>query len=611
MDEIKYISFTTGSSADTNPPEVVASFPADGETVPYRSVVAFDFSEDMLPSSVEAGGIIVEDSSSSIVTGAIIYVANIKSAVFFPPNSRFAPGETFTATVNPLLVDLNGNMLSSSANDTITFQTNINQLPVAKVPVELFSKKDSFITLDGSGSYDPEGEKLVYYWTASPANPETLSLSHNNSADADRTIIRPTVDGFYQFDLVVDDGNLLSTAATVDVYVGVTPTLLEPQNMENIITNPVLMWEMNYGSPSEFHILLDNDSDFSSPILDIVRTIPSYNTGKVDYTPYLNMPVYWKISATDIYGHTTDFSETFFFQIITEPPALPHFTNWIGNTVVSLSCSVDWLIPCYFFEVTDAAPYADLTVEWENVGADYYRIYIYKYGAGVVFDTGDSPGLPGTTLSYSNNNTLDEGDYYIALSANNVAGWTYPPRRAHIKVRKGLNKPVLEFPANVPSVTVPLEQQGAPVTIFTFDWHLQEPIYYGKQKMVIYAEINGETKTYSNPFISRDITSYTFPRPFSYFPRDENNQPLMDENGNHIITDYWYLNWVNNPGTDGFSGENCEQIFSFSCTMDNIYQGIVINWKIVYVDMFGREVESNVSNFRLYYNTWLLVWYGD
>jgi hypothetical protein len=601
MDEIKYINFTTGSSADSNPPEVVASFPANGETVSYKSIVAFNFSEDMLPSSVEAGGIIVEDSSSSVVPGATGYIANIKGAVFFPQNGEFAQGETFTATVNPLLIDLNGNVLASSANDTITFQTDINQAPVAKAPAELFSKKDAFVTLDGTGSYDPEGDPLTYYWTANPANPETLAFSHNNSNDADHTIIRPTIDGFYQFDLVVDDGDLSSTAVKIDLYVGVVPTLLAPEDMNNLLDPPLLTWEFNYGNPSEFHLLIDDNSDFSSPIEDLIVDAPQFLAATAELTQaiYYNIPLYWKVSAQDIYGHTTDYSVTWFYQVVDEPPDLPQFTNWTGYIEVPYGCNSTWNTPCYFFEVTDSAPYADFTVEWEDVLADNYRIVIYKYGVGIVFDTGTSPGLPGTTLSYSSTNTFDEGDYHLRLYAFNPAGWTYPSRFAYFKVKKELKKPVIEYPSNYAYI-----YRGLYNPYLTFDWHLQEPVYYGSQDMIITASIDGEVKTFPISYISNSTSSYLFHRPSQRHLKDENGNFIKDGNGNYIYVDYWNLNYITNYGTSGFSGGDCEQYYNYNCIMDNIYQNIEINWKIIYTDMYGRTIETDPTHFHLSYYTY-------
>ncbi|KPL02816.1 MAG: hypothetical protein AMJ90_04835 [candidate division Zixibacteria bacterium SM23_73_2] len=123
---------------------------------------------------------------------------------------------TFTPTVKgnyefELLVD-DGALTSSP--DTVLIQVN-NQTPVADAGADQSGiEANTLVTLDGSGSYDPDGDSLGYHW-AQVSGP-SVTLSDTNIVDPTFT---PTVKGNYEFELLVDDGALVSSPDTVLVSV--------------------------------------------------------------------------------------------------------------------------------------------------------------------------------------------------------------------------------------------------------------------------------------------------------------------------------------------------------------------------------------------------------
>jgi len=68
--------------------------------------------------------------------------------------------------------------------------------------------------LDGSGSYDPDGDSIGYHW--SQISGPSVTLSDTNVVDPTFT---PTIKGNYEFELLVDDGSLSSSPDTVLVSV--------------------------------------------------------------------------------------------------------------------------------------------------------------------------------------------------------------------------------------------------------------------------------------------------------------------------------------------------------------------------------------------------------
>ena len=75
--------------------------------------------------------------------------------------------------------------------------------------------KHALVTLDGSGSHDPQGLALTYSW--SQTGGATVSLS--NPASAKPTFSAPDVSGTLTFSLVVNDGKATSQSSTVEITV--------------------------------------------------------------------------------------------------------------------------------------------------------------------------------------------------------------------------------------------------------------------------------------------------------------------------------------------------------------------------------------------------------
>jgi phosphatidylserine/phosphatidylglycerophosphate/cardiolipin synthase-like enzyme len=96
-----------------------------------------------------------------------------------------------------------------SSKDNVTiFVNNLNQPPIADAGPGQLVNETNIVTLDGTGSSDPDGDGLTYIWTQVGGPTVTLS----DSSAAQPTFIAPEVDSdqIISFELMVHDGDLAS-----------------------------------------------------------------------------------------------------------------------------------------------------------------------------------------------------------------------------------------------------------------------------------------------------------------------------------------------------------------------------------------------------------------
>ena len=100
-----------------------------------------------------------------------------------------------------------------SSGDTVRI-TVINNGPVADAGADVSGQTGSTVQLDGSGSYDPDGDLLSYAWTQMDGDAVVLDES-----DPERPIFVTSSPGNYLFELVVSDSFLYSSPDTVEAVV--------------------------------------------------------------------------------------------------------------------------------------------------------------------------------------------------------------------------------------------------------------------------------------------------------------------------------------------------------------------------------------------------------
>ncbi len=155
-------------------------------------------------------------------TGITLSNANIAGPTFTP----VAAGTyTFSLTVT------DAGTPSASATDTVTITVTVpaNRLPVADAGPAQRVETNALVTLNGTGSSDPDGDTLSYAWThtqtggAAPATPITLT-----GADIAGPTFTPVAAGTYTFTLTVTDDGTPAASDTDTVVITVTVPVNQP-----------------------------------------------------------------------------------------------------------------------------------------------------------------------------------------------------------------------------------------------------------------------------------------------------------------------------------------------------------------------------------------------
>jgi len=91
----------------------------------------------------------------------------------------------------------------------------VNQTPVANAGADQIVNEGVLVTLDGTGSADPDGNTLTYLWAA----PAGVTLSSATTSKPTFTAPEVTTDTDYTLSLVVNDGFVNSTSDNVKITV--------------------------------------------------------------------------------------------------------------------------------------------------------------------------------------------------------------------------------------------------------------------------------------------------------------------------------------------------------------------------------------------------------
>ncbi len=159
----------------------------------------------------EGAAVTLDGSSSSDPDGTpLSYIWTAPAGITLQGADTAAP--SFTApdvsSDTDYVITLNVSDGSLSHTDTVTITVReVNRAPVADAGADRAASERDLVTLDGSGSADPDSDTLTYSWSSVP------SLAFSDAATASPTFTAPDVssDTDYVITLTVSDGSLSHT----------------------------------------------------------------------------------------------------------------------------------------------------------------------------------------------------------------------------------------------------------------------------------------------------------------------------------------------------------------------------------------------------------------
>jgi len=161
---------------DTTAPKVTKVTPAVGsDGIAITDAVTVTFDEPMDESTIDEdtftlGAVTVvsasmaEDGSAGLANEVIgeVRVGDGNRTASFIPEEPFDPKATYRATITTGVADAAGNHMAENFSWTFTTST----VPAAKAGSDQDVNRSTTVTLDGTGSFDPDGATLVKYeWT--------------------------------------------------------------------------------------------------------------------------------------------------------------------------------------------------------------------------------------------------------------------------------------------------------------------------------------------------------------------------------------------------------------------------------------------------------------
>ncbi len=157
------------------------------------------------------------------------------------PTHTYATAGLYTVSLT--VTDDGG--LTDTATTTADIQVPPNQPPVADAGMNQNAETGTLVTLDGSNSFDPDGDLISYDWRVE-AKPAGSLLA--DAGIAGRTTpspsLTPDVDGLYVFQLIVNDGLLDSLPALVEVQASppnVPPNADAGKDQNALVANAVFL----------------------------------------------------------------------------------------------------------------------------------------------------------------------------------------------------------------------------------------------------------------------------------------------------------------------------------------------------------------------------------
>jgi len=263
--------------------------------------------------------------------------------------------------------------------------TQSNLIPIANAGPDQTVQVGTLVSLDGTSSYDNDGDTLSYKWTQING-PEIVNLSDSNIS---KPTFTPTKVGVYEFELIVNDGEVNSEPDYVIINITGSFTLPPPIPLSPggsapgpVISNltPTFSWQGVSGA--DYYRFSISIYPYETPNIIYTSSNLSTTSFNLPSGKLINGSKYrWNMRAFTNAGVISEYSSDLYFQ--TAPPPSSQVER-ITNSSFSSGTS-GWTLVGDF---------------WAGTNFDYW-LSKYGYAAGGVNSAG-SPKNNATGRMYQN-----------------------------------------------------------------------------------------------------------------------------------------------------------------------------------------------------------------
>src|SRR4029079_8106464 len=145
---------------------------------------------------------------SDVLTFTVVSTPQHGELTGSAPNLAYTPAHDYSGPDSFTFIASDGVQSSAQATVSITV-TPVNDAPVANAGTDVNVTTGQPVTLDATGSHDPEGSVITYAWQVAgvPAGSAVTATSLSNRLSP-RPSFTPDVAGDYTLAVVVSDGSL-------------------------------------------------------------------------------------------------------------------------------------------------------------------------------------------------------------------------------------------------------------------------------------------------------------------------------------------------------------------------------------------------------------------